>query len=389
MTEFVAQLESKLADHSASIKAMLAKSSEESESKMSKKFMAELSAHSSEFKSLQDELTVLAQKSHNPQGSGKIATLGSSLVASDAYKSFSAGNTSKASFQFQANTISGETGGTPNDILAPFDRMSGIVSGPTRQLSILDFTPTGTTTSNSIEYTRELSFVNNAAETAEAAAKPESDLSFELITAPVRTIPHWLRVTRQVVDDAPALRSYIDNRLRYGCQLRLEQQIVAGDGTGSNLSGVITDGTQVDFTGLTAITNAFDAARRLKTTVMTADYMPDFYWINPQDKEVLDLIKRGASDAAYVGSNTEQGTPSRLWGLPVIESNSVPVGSLICGSRDAIMMWMRQGVEVAMSESDGTNFTTNLITIRAEMRAALSIFQSDAVVVGDLTTIGQ
>ena len=61
---------------------------------------------------------------------------------------------------------------------------------------------------------------------------------------------------------------------------------------------------------------------------MTADYMPDFFWINPQDKEALDLIKRGTADAAYVGSNTADGSPARLWGLPVIESNSIPVANL-------------------------------------------------------------
>ena len=386
--QFMAELQTKLGDHSETIKGMLAKATLDSEEKMSSKFMAELKTQTEEFKSLQDEFTTLAQKSFAMPNSDKKKSIGQAMVDSEAYKLFASGQTQKSSFQFQANTISGETASNPNDILAPFDRMAGIVPGATRELNILDFVPMGSTTSNAIEYTREASFVNNAAETAEAASKPESDLTFELINAPVRTIPHWLKVTRQVMDDAPALQSYVDNRLRYGCRLRLEQQIVAGNGTTPNLSGVITEGTAVDFTGVTAIANEFDAARRLKTTVQTAEYQPDFYWINPQDKEKLDLIKRGASDAAYVGSTTADGSPSRLWGLPVIESNSIPVGTLICGSRDAIMLWMRQAVEVAMSESDGNNFTTNLITVRAEMRAALSIFQSDAIAVGDLSTIG-
>ena len=387
--ELLSQFQAALGDQSEKIQGMIAKANAESEERQSSKFMAELKSHTDEFKALQDEVTKLAQDSFKPSAAQKEQSIGQALVGSDAYKKFTSGQASKASFEFQANTISGETAGTPNDILAPFDRMAGIVGGPTRELSILDFVPAGTTTSNSIEYTREASFTNNAAETAEGGAKPESDLGFELITAPVRTIPHWLKVTRQVMDDAPALRSYIDNRLRYGCRLRLEQQIVNGNGTGQNLSGVATDGTAVNFTGVTAIENYFDAARRLKTNVMTADYMPDFFWINPQDKEALDLIKRGTADAAYVGSNTADGSPARLWGLPVIESNSVPVGTMICGSRDAMMLWMRQGVEVAMSESDGSNFTTNLITIRAEMRAAFSTFRADALQVGDLTTVGE
>lgn len=390
-TEFLAQLETKLGEHSSKVQSMIAEANAKQDEKMSAKFMAELKAHTEEFKSLQDEVTKMAQKNFGHQGQeSKSQTIGQQLVGSDAYKAFAAGSTNKASFQFQANTISGETSSNPNDILAPFDRMAGIVPGATRELTVLDFIPRGTTTSNAIEYTKEASFTNNAAETAEGGSKPESALTFSLQSAPVRTIPHWLKVTKQVMDDAPALQSYVDNRLRYGCRLRLEQQVINGNGTAPNLSGVTDSGnhTALDFTDETEITNIFDAARRLKTTVMTADYMPDFFWMNPQDKEAADLIKRGASDAAYVGSNPNNGMPAMLWGLPVIESNSVPQGSLIGGSRDAMMLWMRQGVEVAMSESDGSNFTTNLITIRAEMRGAFTVFQSGALVVADLSTIG-
>jgi HK97 family phage major capsid protein len=71
------------------------------------------------------------------------------------------------------------------------DRQPGFVDILQRQLTILDLIPTAQTTSNMIEYARELTFTNAAAEVAEATAttgttgtKPESALNFALATSP-------------------------------------------------------------------------------------------------------------------------------------------------------------------------------------------------------------
>ncbi|WP_264755294.1 phage major capsid protein [Klebsiella michiganensis] len=45
---------------------------------------------------------------------------------------------------------------------------------------------------------------------AEGALKPKSDIKFELKSAPVRTIAHYFKASRQILDDAPGLASYID-----------------------------------------------------------------------------------------------------------------------------------------------------------------------------------
>ena len=388
--EFQAQLEKSLSELGSQVDSKIKEANAQAEQKLSSKFMGELNDLGTKFKETQDELTALAQKSFTSNQSAQKDTMGQAFAKCDAFKSFQAGTQPRARFEYQGNTISGETSSNPNDVLSPFERMGGIVSGPQRTLSILDFIPKGTLSSNAIDYTKETAFTNNAAEAAEASQKAESDLTFNLANAPVRTIAHFIKVTKQVMDDAPMLSSYIDNRMGYGVRLRLENQIMNGNGTAPNLSGILDGNSTAVAVGTSA--NAFDYTNKLKYAVVGADFAPDFYFVNPADWSAMETTKRGTADAGYVGaggaiSYVNNGLEARLWGLPVVASNSVPVGTIVAGSRDSMMLWTRQGVTIDISESDADNFQKNLLTVRAEMRAAFTVFRNDALVTADLSTL--
>lgn len=334
-------------------------------------------------------LTELAQKGVKLEQKPAVKSIGQEFIESAAFKAFKDGGSTKARIELK-NTILGEAGSPqdPVDTIVPADRMAGIVGGAFRALNLLDFVPQGMTSSNSVEYTRELSWTNDAAETAEGGAKPESDLTFELVNAPVRTIAHWIKVSKQVLDDAPALASYVDRRLRHGVQVRLQNQIVAGNGTSPNLSGILDSG---NYTAVTAATgdNALDFANRLKYAVIGADYAPSFFLVNPTDWGAMERLKKGTSDDSYIGAEgaigyLQNGLVPLLWGLPVVMSNSITSGQMICAASDAMMLWNRQGVAVEMFEQDDTNVQKNLVTIRAEMRAAFSVFRAAAVRAGSI-----
>ncbi|RWQ44928.1 phage major capsid protein, partial [Mesorhizobium sp.] len=97
----------------------------------------------------------------------------------------------------------------------------------------------GRTSSASVEFLRQSGFVNRAAPVAEGAAKPESDITFELLDTKVRTIAHWVKASRQVLDDIPLLQTTIDGELRFGVAFAEDVQLLVGDGTGVNLHGMI------------------------------------------------------------------------------------------------------------------------------------------------------
>lgn len=327
------------------------------------------------------------------QGSEAPRSLGALVVESDEFKHFASGKTQKMrislkqSLDVKANTITGQSGSpaSNNDTLSPADRMPGVIPGAFRRLRVRDLIPSGNTSQNSIEVTRELTFTNNAAETAEGATKPESALTFELYNAPVVTIAHWLKVSKQVRDDAPAVMSYINTRLAYGVDLREDKQLIAGNGTGQNLKGMTHSDNYTAFTP-TSGDNALDSLNRAKYIIDNADYQATGIIMNPLDWGEIERTKVGSSDERYVIGDPRSAMGPFLWGLPVIVTPSMTENKLLVGAFDiSFMYWLREETTVEMFEQDDTNAQQNLITLRGEKRAALAGQRPASVRYGDLT----
>lgn len=271
----------------------------------------------------------------------------------------------------EANTITGQTGSpaTSDSTLVPADRQPGIVPGAFRSLRIADLLVTVPTVSNSWEFTRENVWTNNAAETAEAAAKPESVLTFEQLSVPVRTIAHFIKASNQILADAPALRAYIDNRLRYGVEYRLDAQLLNGDGAGQNISGMTNSGNYTAFTPATGDT-AIDSLNRAKYAIIAADWAPTGIVMNPADWGAIERLK--TDDKAYLVGNPFGTIVPTMWGLPVVVSNAMASGKFLMAdfttSYEHISR-MSTVVDIGFVNDD---FTKNLVTIRAERRDALA-----------------
>jgi HK97 family phage major capsid protein len=391
-----AALETKLKEAVGKYESQVAETGRAAES-----VRAEVKALSEEFKQalegsveMQDRLKELEQKStegFRGDSGQEHKSWGQSFAESEAFKGFKAGEGVKARIEVK-NTILGEGGSPQNpvDTLVQADRLPGIVPGAFRALNVLDFVPMGTTGSNQIEYTREASWTNDAAETKEGAAKPESDLTFELVNDPVRTIAHFIRASKQVLDDAPMLQSYIDRRMRHGLQARLQSQILKGNGTSPNIAGLSASGRHTAFTPQSGEI-ALDSLNRAKYAIIGADYMPNVIIMNPADFGAIERVKSTASSNDYAAgggaalSYINGGMTPLFWGIPVVTSNDVASGKFYMMDSNAIQMFMRQGVTVEMFEQDADNVTKNLLTIRAEMRGALAVYTPLAVRYGDLT----
>lgn len=308
------------------------------------------------------------------RGKAAIETLGQMVIKTQGFTEFAAGKTNK--MRIEANTIIGQEGSPPtnSDVLVAPDRLPGIIPGRFRALRVRDVMPGGQTTSNMIQFTRELSWTNNAAETVEGASKPQSAITFELVNAPVVTVAHWLKASKQILDDAPALQAYIDNRLRYGVEYRIDSQLVNGNGTGQNISGILDSGNYTAFNPV-AGDNALDSINRAKYDIIGSDYMPTAVMMNPADWGQIERLKKGTGDASYIIGDPMGQIVPMLWGLPVVVTNAVPAGTFIISDfMTSYQVFNRMGTVVEMSESDDVNFQKNLITIRAEARLAMATY---------------
>lgn len=245
------------------------------------------------------------------------------------------------------------------------------------------------TSSNAIEFTKEASFTNSAAEAAEGAAKAESALTWSLVNMPVSTVAHWIKISKQLASDNVALAAYVNTRMVFGVNRRVETQLVAGDGTAPNISGILDSG---NFTAhgyadaaLGSTLKKLVLIRKIIADSAAAGYAPDAILLNPVDWAIIeiDLLTTAAGQTLL---KYDDAGNARLWGLPVIQSVGMTADNVAVGAfGQAYMIHNRMGVVVEMSESDSDNFTKNLITIRAERRLALATEVPAAVRAGDLT----
>ncbi len=330
-----------------------------------------------------DRLLALEQSGPQNQEGEATISMGRQFTDSDGYKNFIGGHQSKTRVEVQNNTSTG------SDVTVAPDRKPGVVAGAFQPLSLENLFPSIPTTSNAIEFTREATFVNNAAETAEAGTKPESDITFELVNMPVSTVPHWTKISKQLAADAPALAAYINLRMVYGVNRRVETQLGAGNGTAPNLSGILDTG---NFTAhgyadgdLGTVLKKLVLIRKMIADAHVNGFPADAILLNPVDCAQIDVdLFTSTSNATRFGVNS-LGQPT-LFGLPVFESVGMTADQVAVGAfKMAGTIHNRQGVVVELSESDGDNFIQNLITIRAERRLALTIEQPQAILAGDLT----
>lgn len=358
---------------------------------VTKKLRDEVKSLSEENAELKEEHVKMAQDLLDLQQSGAKMeeqreaekSVGEIITDADSFKNFVKGETDKARIEIK-NTVLGETAGTPTNDVAPLQTMQGIVGGTFRQLRLLDIMSRGTATSNTIHYTRELLFVNNAAEVAEGAAAPETDITFEPQDIPVRNIAHTIKVSKQILDDAPALQTYLNTRMRYGTMLRVENQILNGNGTGQNLKGMLHADNHTPYvdagTGVTDI----DYASQMKYAMIAGEYMADYFLINPADWGAIERLKKtdGGYVAGAVSTHIANGMVTTLWGLPVVASNTVPAGRLVTGSINAAMYWERQGTTVEMFNQNEDDVNKGLLTIRSETRGAMTGIRPAAILSG-------
>lgn len=261
----------------------------------------------------------------------------------------------------------------------------GMLMPMDQRLFLRDLLNWGRTTSNAIEYVRELLFTNNANVVSELVTKPQSDITFELESAPVATIAHWIRASKQVLADAPMLQSYIDGRLMYGLKLKEEQQLLKGSGVGLNLNGIYTQATPYVNPGVTVQAETrIDRLRLAMLQVSLSEYDTDGIVINPIDWAAIELTK--TTDNAYLfASPTGQIAPT-LWGRPVVATQAMDAGDFLVGAfRMGAQGWDREDAAVEISLEDSTNFRDNACTIRCEERVGLTVFRTSAFVKGQLT----
>ncbi|WP_072669735.1 phage major capsid protein [Vibrio injensis] len=285
--------------------------------------------------------------------------------------------------QMPRSAITSATG-SGGGLVAP-DRRAGIIAIPERQMTIRDLIAPGTTTSNMVQYVKETGFTNNAAPVAENTSKPYSDINFAMENASVQTIAHLMKASRQILDDASALASFIDARARYGLMIKEEGQLLYGNGTGANLHGIIPQASAYAAPAGAEVTTEqrIDRLRLAILQAALAEYPATGIVLHPTDWATIELLKD--STGKYIIGNPQNGTTPTLWRLPVVATQSINQNAFLTGAFNlAAQIFDRMDIEVLVSTENDKDFENNMVTLRAEERLAFAVYRPEAFVTGEL-----
>lgn len=266
-------------------------------------------------------------------------------------------------------------------------RLPGIVGPAEEDFSVLRLIGAPVpTVSNAIDYLEETPYTSSTTPfgvgdlrppVAEGQLKDELQMTFALRTQPVRTIAHWIPVTRQALDDMPTLRAYVDGRLRYGITRKVEAQFLNGSGTGQEILGVRNAAI-----GTSDLDNDADdpmawveAIIRAANAVSVLEYDADGLVMNKADFGMMALGLTNRMTA--LGDRMIVSGPGGLsiYGLRVATSNKQPAGKVLVGDfTSGVSAFDRQDTRVLVADQHADFFIRNQYVLLAETRVALATF---------------
>jgi HK97 family phage major capsid protein len=275
--------------------------------------------------------------------------------------------------------VTGWTAGVP--YLTDWDRT--IVQARRIRLTVADLLGSGTISGNAVSYLVEGAMAGDFATVAEGAVKPQMNFANPTaVTDALKKVAGYVRLTDEFLEDAEFLMSEINGRLLYQLGYFEEQQLLNGNGTGQNVQGLLNrSGIQTETPAKIAgnIDSVFKAITKIE---LNSGLPADGVIINPADYEVFRLARDGNGqlfgggmfEGQYGAGGFSMQPP--LWGLRTVVTPAIAPGTVLVGAFGmATTLYRKGGVRVEATNSNASDFVSNLVTIRAETRIALAVRQ--------------
>jgi HK97 family phage major capsid protein len=272
----------------------------------------------------------------------------------------------------------------------------GVVEKLFQPLTFASLLLEGQATTSSLRYVVEGTATSGAAGVAEAGTKPESALGLTTTDEPIKKIATLLPVSEEMIQDAPAIQSYINGRLSLFVRIEEERQLLRGTSGGNEVQGILTSRNVPVYAGGTAVGNkAVQLFKAMNGLRGSAFVEPEWIVMHPTDWESIRLLTDTAGQffggGPFMGpygngndlgaSGQINGVQDYIWSKPVYVTAAVGgAGTALVGTRAGAQVWRRGGLSVEATNSHSTFFALNLIAIRAEERLGLAVYRPSAYV---------
>jgi HK97 family phage major capsid protein len=233
---------------------------------------------------------------------------------------------------------------------------------------------------NAIEYLIQNWTFNADYQVAEGDKKAESTVAFTEATATVKTIAHFVKISRQMLADVPYVAGQIDDKLIYGLLKKEDTELLLGNNAAGHLHGVLPQAQAYAGTAPAVGASLVDAVMGAITQVGTNGYVATNIVMNPADWGA-EQVRKTAQGLYVLGGPPAAPGAQRLWGLPVTLTPIIPVGTTLVGQFPATAtIYDRETATVDIAFENEDDFIRNLVCIRAEERLAFVVTDPAAYV---------
>jgi len=351
---------------------------------------SEISNLANKFNERLDQMEVANKKNLEAKANENLTFKGGLLksINDGAIENLVKGNARSAQFTVKADMT---TGADFTGEVIPADRVAGYKFDPTRPVHVRQLIPQGSTSSDVIRFVKESGYSNGAATAAEGATLAQSDFDMTASDSNVRKIGTYFRISEEMLADTPQLTSYISARAPEKLLNVEDTQILTGNGTAPNLSGIITDAADFDTSASGAFYQSVESANEFDVLVASlnqlalSNYQASYIMLHPTDFHKILLLKDSQNN--YLKDQVYSGLQPNFMGVPVIINNAISAGSFLCGNFNVgTQLWIRDNVNVEFFREDGTNVRDGFVTVRVSERIALTNYLPNAFVNGSFST---
>jgi HK97 family phage major capsid protein len=138
--------------------------------------------------------------------------------------------------------------------------------------------------------------------------------------------PSVNRSRNAIFADHASLEDFLRSEMEAGILDALQEQVVNGDGTGENLTGILaTSGIISQAFATDRLTSIRKGLTQLQATGVT----PNALVLNPADLEALDLLRADGATGAFLLGDPSAESASNIWSVPRVPSNAVAAGTAL------------------------------------------------------------
>jgi HK97 family phage major capsid protein len=278
----------------------------------------------------------------------------------------------------------------------------GMTERATRKTRIRDLFPKSSTKASVLHGVIEQGWVNNAKQVRQRYAangtspatggdtdvfghKPKSKITLRNVLYPVATIAHTLDAHKNILDDEPRLRTFLNMRMAEGVKYAEDYDLLHSIGSSEEITGLFNVTGVQNYTGKAEDKYSVQI-RRAITKAQLAEYDPTGIVISPEMWEHVEVEEDGYG-GFRVAVNVAVGAVKQVWHLDVACTTAMSDDNFLIGAFGlGAQLHDREAVNVTMSTENNDNFERNVVTFRAEERLALEVPRPESFVVGSWTT---